>query len=129
MIYNPLFVTKVNNQTLGWTDKQSKVSLDTAIDGILVVSKKAKPRTVHQVLGKCTEELGEMATIINKPKKKHDEPLVSEFADLLISGVDLIYIDVQKRNPDMTDDQVSRFVLEQLSAAIVNKTKKWSNSI
>ncbi|AUG88368.1 MazG-like pyrophosphatase [Vibrio phage Vp_R1] len=62
------------------------------INKVLKMSDKlGNPRTPFEILSKATEELGEVATILNKPNKEHDEPLYSEVCDVINAVVDLAW--------------------------------------
>lgn len=104
-------------------------SVTAAFCDVLKNSLIAKPRTVHEVLGKCTEELGEMSTVINKPNKQHPEPLYAEFADLIIAGLDVVYMHLVQQKGYPADEHTARAVINLVSESIVEKNKKWAKQI
>lgn len=92
---------------------------------ILVLSEAANRRTQHKVLGKCTEELGEIATIINKPRKIHAEAIEFEVADLIVAATDLVYVHYKKKGVDLTIDQINTM----LTDAVAKKNGKWAGQL
>jgi hypothetical protein len=102
--------------------------MPTMIKDILRVSAEAPRRTKAEVLCKLTEELGEVATMINKPTKEFDEPLAGEIADCLNALVDLLYIDLAEKNPDADPYilmQSTEILLEKWSH---RKVRKWRDN-
>ncbi|BES53252.1 hypothetical protein [Aeromonas phage phiWae14] len=116
---------------MGWNAARQvpKHSLTTAFCDVLRNSLIAKERTVHEVLGKCTEELGEMSTVINKPKKQHPEPLHAEFADLIIAGLDVVYMHLVQQKGMPANETTARTVINLVSQSIVEKNEKWHKQI
>lgn len=91
--------------------------------------KTKKSRRVEKVLNKCTEELGEMATVINKPHKNHPEALEFEVADLMLASVDLLYVYYRKRFKKFTEDELAEKIELMIKNAVVEKSKKWNNQL
>lgn len=81
-----------------------------------------QPHMLQAILGKCTEELGEAATVINKPHKEHPEPLYAEVCDLIIVATDLAYMHFQIANGQaLTPEEFSDIMQEKLK----EKSDKW----
>lgn len=134
--------SKISNSTyidtsktsLYWTDKGIRINIDDFSSGNVVidtlnVSGIAPYRTAHYVLGKCIEELGESATIINKPEKDHPEPLEGEVADIIISSVDLLYVHYRDKHPELTSNELKMLVIQKFNSVYFEKIKKWKNNI
>lgn len=98
------------------------------IKDILRVSAEAPRRTKQEVLCKLIEEVGEIATMINKPTKEFDEPLAGEIADCINALVDLLYIDLAEKNShaDHYDLMMAtETILEKWSH---RKVRKWRDN-
>lgn len=90
--------------------------------------KSAKRRKVYKVLNKCTEELGEIATIINKPHKKHDEDIEFEIADLMLASVDLLYVYYRSKFNCSNEDLAVK-IEQMLKSAVDSKANKWNKQL
>ena len=122
-------MSKIEKNSLYWADKGYKLDLSNVSTGniitdTLIVSAKVPDRTQHYVLGKCTEELGEIASIINKPDKVHSEPLEGEVSDIIISAIDLLYVYYKDLNPDLSSPQLQLLVTNKLNSVYFEKIKR-----
>lgn len=81
-----------------------------------------QPHMLQGILCKCTEELGEVATVVNKPHKEHPEPLYAEVCDLIIAATDLAYMHLQlSTGQPLTTEEFSDIMQEKLK----EKSEKW----
>ncbi|AAQ17661.1 hypothetical protein Aeh1ORF006c [Aeromonas phage Aeh1] len=123
-----------NTWVMGWNAAQNLKSVDP-IANVLETSQIAPvERSQHYVLGKCTEELGEAATVINKPHKQHPEPLHCEIADLIISGIDLVYVELYEKLRKQIGDNVDKALVadkarELIVNAMISKNEKWKKQV
>lgn len=88
------------------------------INTIFERSKDALPRTRYDVLAKMMEEVGELSTEISiiegySTKKSGEDGIIGECVDVIITAVDLIFIE----SPNMKH--------EQILALVKNKLAKW----
>lgn len=93
---------------------------------ILDISIIAPKRSKYKVLGKVTEEIGEMATIINKPNKSHSEPLEREIADAIIAATDLMYVTLAKKMVTFSPAEVAAEAERLLVESVKVKNDKWA---
>lgn len=118
-----------------WTDHGLKLDLDSfstgniVLDIVRVSSIAPRGRSQHYVLGKCTEELGEIATVVNKPDVEHPEPLEGEVADLIISAVDLLYVHYRDKHPELSDNELKIMVYNNINNVYYKKLSKWKDNI
>lgn len=100
------------------------------IYSVMQVSQKVKSRTLKDVLCHTTEEMGEIATMINKPNGEYKETLTHEIADAILCLIDLAYID-QLNNHSKTDDTPDTIAMKatkRLEKALYEKKKKWKQT-
>ncbi|QAX98588.1 hypothetical protein AsFcp4_166 [Aeromonas phage AsFcp_4] len=123
-----------NTWVMGWNAAHSINSIDP-IANVLETSQIAPvERSQHYVLGKCTEELGEAATVINKPHKQHPEPLHCEIADLIISGIDLVYVELYEKMAKEMGGKPDKSLIadkarELIVTAMISKNEKWKKQV
>lgn len=81
-----------------------------------------QPHMLQAILGKCTEELGEAAKVINKPHEEHPEPLFAEVCDLIIVASDLAYMHLLlSEGMELTPEEFSDIMQEKIK----EKSGKW----
>ena len=101
------------------------------IKDILEISRIANPRTMKDVLCHVIEEVGEAATMINKPHGEYKETLMHEIADAIQCLVDLAYIheDNKAGNPFTPSEVIAGRTMSTLERCMLEKNKKWKISI
>lgn len=85
------------------------------VDSTMAVSIIAPKRTASQVFMHLVEEVGEVATVINRPEKA-TEPLVGELADVINCTLDLYFLHYSS---DLTE----------LEDALKLKSAKWRSQL
>lgn len=94
-----------------------------SINSILDVSfssSVSSSRTVNSVFYHLVEEVGEVATAINRPEKV-TEPPQSEIADVIVAAIDLLYLVKKEQNPNVTKHEI----INELNRTVDNKLLKW----
>lgn len=94
------------------------------IQPVIAISSQVPRRSLASVLCKATEELGEIATIVNKPSKQHDEPLEAEVCDLVNAVLDLAWLVWSENNPKGTGQEFEQYMLETQK----KKLLKWKTN-
>jgi NTP pyrophosphatase (non-canonical NTP hydrolase) len=77
-------------------------------------------RTIEQVFYHLVEEVGEVATAINRPEKVTELPQ-SEIADVIVAAIDLLYLVQKQQDPSINNDSI----VNELNRVVDLKLLKW----